>query len=208
MNGAFGLTSLAIGVVIVISAVSWLTKAPIERGQKAFLATSINEILPSDVDSVAVVENRFEFKNPALGTEDPQWIYPVVKQGDWQGAAITAIAPDGYTGDIQLLIGIREDSSLFGVRVLAHKETPGLGDDIEFSRSNWITAFDDASLQRLSKELWTVKKDGGAFDQFTGATITPRAVVHAVYRVINWHEQGGNHALQAEYQRQRSIGSE
>ena len=75
--------------------------------------------------------------------------------------------------------------------MISHKETPGLGDDIELRHSSWIKSFDQASLQSLTQQQWAVKKDGGQFDQFTGATITPRAVVNAVYRVLSWYEKEG-----------------
>jgi electron transport complex protein RnfG len=96
------------------------------------------------------------------------------------------IAPDGYSGNIELLIGVNADSSLAGVRVLSHKETPGLGDKIELAKSDWILAFEGAHMAVNRDESWAVKKDGGRFDQFTGATITPRAIVNATARSIEF----------------------
>jgi electron transport complex protein RnfG len=93
---------------------------------------------------------------------------------------IAAVAPDGYSGSIRLLVGINRDGSLAGVRTLAHRETPGLGDRIEAQRDDWILGFAGKSLDRPALQAWRVKRDGGVFDQFTGATITPRAVVRAV----------------------------
>lgn len=93
-------------------------------------------------------------------------------------------APDGYNGNIRLLLGIDFNSTILGVRVISHKETPGLGDPIEIEKSNWILGFNQKSLQRPDNEGWAVKRDGGDFDQFTGATISPRAVVKAVHTAL------------------------
>ena len=98
------------------------------------------------------------------------------------------VAPDGYNGDIHLLTGILADGRISGVRVVSHKETPGLGDPIELDRSDWILAFTSRSLEDPGPEAWGVRRDGGIFDQFTGATITPRAVVEAVQRVLEYHQ--------------------
>ncbi|WP_018948569.1 electron transport complex subunit RsxG [Thioalkalivibrio sp. ALMg11] len=105
------------------------------------------------------------------------------------GIVFSAVAPDGYSGNIHLLIGIDRDGELQGVRVSAHRETPGLGDTIEAERSDWIRSFDGRSLGDPPAEGWHVRKDGGVFDQFTGATITPRAVVRAVYRTLEYFAQ-------------------
>jgi len=101
----------------------------------------------------------------------------------------TPVAPDGYSGSIKLLVGVYADGTLAGVRVLAHKETPGLGDAIEATRSDWILTFEGKSLNNPPPKAWAVKKDGGAFDQFTGATITPRAVVKAARQFLIYFQQ-------------------
>lgn len=93
-------------------------------------------------------------------------------------------APDGYNGDIRLLIGINAAGSILGVRVISHRETPGLGDPIEAEKSDWIHGFKQKSLKTPQSSGWAVKKDGGEFDQFTGATISPRAVVRAVHTTL------------------------
>ena len=99
-----------------------------------------------------------------------------------------ATARDGYSGDIKLLIGVRQDGSLGGVRVIAHKETPGLGDYIDIAKDNWIKSFDDLSLTSRPSKQWQVKKDGGQFDYMAGATITPRAVVKATHKALTYVE--------------------
>jgi electron transport complex protein RnfG len=94
---------------------------------------------------------------------------------------LKATTAKGYSGDIEFAMAVRPDGKIMGVRVIRHRETPGLGDLIETARSSWIRAFEGKSLENPQEALWHVKKDGGMFDQFTGATITPRAVVKGVY---------------------------
>ncbi len=104
-------------------------------------------------------------------------------QGDATGYIIQTTAA-GYAGDITLLIGVDDAGTILGVRVLAHSETPGLGDKIELAKNDWVLSFNGHSLSNTSEQQWAVKKDGGEFDQFSGATITPRAVVTAVHRTL------------------------
>ncbi|MCH7882746.1 MAG: RnfABCDGE type electron transport complex subunit G, partial [Proteobacteria bacterium] len=99
------------------------------------------------------------------------------------------IAPNGYSGRIHLLVGIYFDGSLAGVRAVKHAETPGLGDAIELQKSDWMHSFEKRSLDRPGSKLWKVKRDGGVFDQFTGATITPRAVVEAVKNTLLYYQK-------------------
>ncbi len=101
----------------------------------------------------------------------------------------TSVAPDGYSGEIRLLVGVLADGSISGVRVLAHRETPGLGDPIEIERSDWITGFNGRSLGNPVLAQWDVARYGGDFDAFTGATITPRAVVRAVKNTLIYFAQ-------------------
>ena len=138
-------------------------------------------ILPTASGPTATVEVH----DPAsLGTDQPVTVYRARKDGRPIAVVLTAIAPDGYSGRIKLLIGILFDGTVVGVRVVSHHETPGLGDAIEVERSDWIIRFSGRSLRNPPAEHWKVKRDGGVFDQFTGATITPRAVVNAVHRAL------------------------
>ena len=101
-------------------------------------------------------------------------------------AAIKTVAPNGYSGNIELLIAVNTDGSVSGVRTLQHKETPGLGDKIELRKSDWITKFKGKKVLKNNDDRWAVTKDGGMFDQFTGATITPRAVVETVKKTVDY----------------------
>jgi electron transport complex protein RnfG len=111
-------------------------------------------------------------------------VYRGRKLGQPVAAVLTTIVPNGYSGPIKLLVAVRYDGSLGGVRVLAHKETPGLGDKVEEGRSDWIYSFNGKSIGNPTLEKWKVKRDGGVFDQFTGATITPRSIVAAVKKTL------------------------
>lgn len=107
-----------------------------------------------------------------------------------RGGEVVAVAFEwdtpGYSGTIRLLLGVRRDGTILGVRVLSHSETPGLGDKIDVRKHPWIHSFDDRSLGNPAETGWRVKQDGGQFDQFAGATITPRAVVSAVHEGLRF----------------------
>lgn len=122
----------------------------------------------------------------ALGLKNGGDINIARDNGQAIAAIIPAVAPDGYSGDIKLIIGINADGSLAGVRALSHNETPGLGDKVDLKKSSWILGFNGKSLTNPDLDGWAVKKDGGEFDQFTGATITPRAVVNQVKRALEY----------------------
>ena len=163
------------------------TKDIIAEAQRAALEASLNQLVPADRYDNRVVEDRIEVAAPEwLGTDRPVTVYRARKNGQPVALFATPAAPDGYSGPIQLLIGVYADGTLAGVRVLAHKETPGLGDGIDEKRSPWILAFAGKSLANPRLDGWKVKKDGGAFDQFTGATITPRAVVKATRTFLEY----------------------
>ena len=116
-------------------------------------------------------------------------VYRARSEGRPVAAAMKLRANDGYNGRIDLLIGVYANGEVSGVRVLSHRETPGLGDGIDIARSDWILDFNGKSLRSPEPAGWTVERDGGVFDQFTGATITPRAVVHAVRRALEYFEE-------------------
>lgn len=161
------------------------TREQIAANEQAFLINSLNEVLPAtEYDNDLLADTTQITDADALGTESPVTVYRARKEGRAVAALFTVTAPDGYSGDIRLLVGIRFDGSLSGVRAVNHRETPGLGDAIEVSRSDWILGLAGRSLSDPQEARWKVKKDGGEFDQFTGATITPRAVVQAVKKAL------------------------
>ena len=163
------------------------TRDIIAEAQRQALEANLNQLVPADRYDNRITEDAIEVAAPEwLGTDQPVTVYRARKDGQPVALFAAPYAPDGYSGPIQLLIGVYADGALAGVRVLAHKETPGLGDSIEERRSPWILAFTGKSLGNPDPARWKVKKDGGAFDQFTGATITPRAVVKATRKFLEY----------------------
>jgi electron transport complex protein RnfG len=167
-----------------------VTRAPIEASEKAARLSLFKEILPAqNYDNDLLASQVTIAPNALLGNRLPSIANVAKKQQQTAGIILEAIAHDGYSGDIKLLIAIRADGSISGVRVLAHKETPGLGDYIDIAHGNWIKLFDNESLQKTPLEKWQVKKDGGQYDYMVGATITPRAVVKAVRQTLQFYQQ-------------------
>ena len=163
------------------------TKDTIAEAQRAALEATLNQLVPADRYDNRITEDHLEVVAPEwLGTDQPVTVYRARKAGQPVALFATPVAPDGYSGPIQLLVGVYADGTLAGVRVLAHKETPGLGDAIDEKRAPWILGFAGKSLSKPALDGWKVKKDGGSFDQFTGATITPRAVVKATRRFLEY----------------------
>jgi len=150
----------------------------------------ISQIVPHASFDNDIIKDTLDIAPDALlGTENPTVAYRARLQGQPSALVLEAIAPDGYSGKIFLLVAIRANGEVAGVRVVAHKETPGLGDYIEIGKSNWIKGFDGTSQERYSDAGWKVKKDGGQFDYMAGATITPRAVVKAVHKTLQYFAQ-------------------
>lgn len=188
-----GGTVLALFAAITSLAIGWTylgTQAQIELAVRRAEARQLMEIFPADTHDNELVDDTFvlDAGTPLLGLRQNRQGYRV-RQGDRViGVILPATARDGYSGDIRALVGVRSDGSIAGVRVVAHKETPGLGDKVDLRKSRWILGFNDRSLQNPAISDWTVSKDGGAFDQFTGATVTPRAVVVATRRALEYAE--------------------
>jgi electron transport complex protein RnfG len=135
-----------------------------------------------------MVDDTFtlEAETPLLGIREARQGYRVRQNGTVIGVILPATARDGYSGDIRALVGIRRDGTVAGVRVVAHRETPGLGDKVDIRKSDWVIDFNRRSLADPNLAGWNVKKDGGVFDQFTGATVTPRAVILATRRALEY----------------------
>lgn len=166
------------------------TQERIAANEKAALLRSLHSIIsPQSHDNDIFTDTIEAHSRQLLGSEKPVTVYRARMQGKPIAVVFAPIAPDGYNGAIKLLVGVRYDGTLAGVRVVSHRETPGLGDGIEAERSDWILDFTGRSLTNPGKRGWNVKKDGGVFDQFTGATITPRAVIKAVYSSLLYYRQ-------------------
>ena len=180
--GLFALFGTGLLIWIGIS-----TEDRIQTNEHATLLKQLKEIVPADRYNNDLVANTLLVTAPnALGSKKALTIYRARLNNKPIAAILTAIAPDGYSGNIHLLIGVYADGKLAGVRAIKHKETPGLGDAVEAKRSDWILNFTGKSLTNPSIEQWKVQKDGGTFDSFTGATITPRAVVKATRKALEY----------------------
>ncbi len=169
------LALFALFTALVLAISDELTRGPIADRATEDLNASLIQVIPADIHDNDLAGDRIE----VMDGETPVTVYQAKAGGAVTGAAFEQTGY-GYGGAIKVLIGIDPAGELLGVRVLAHAETPGLGDKIETAKGDWIYGFEGKSLQDPAPERWKVKRDGGAFDQFSGATITPRAVVAAV----------------------------
>lgn len=185
-------TLLGIFAIITTGGIAFTeanTRERIAQREQQILQDKLNKLIRADQydndlagDAIRVTDNR-------LGSSKPQVIYRARKSLQPVACIISSVAPDGYSGSIDLLVAVRFDGALLGVRVIRHRETPGLGDPIEENKSRWIFQFDNKSLQQPAPGKWKVRKDKGEFDQLTSATITSRAVVKAIYNTLQYHAQ-------------------
>lgn len=190
VRGAWLLAAFAIAATGLLAIIHSATESSIAENKRQALLRQLNEVLPAEEYDNALVQDTHPIMQPeALGLRDEEAFYVARKNGDVRCILLPAIARDGYSGDIKLLIGILSNGELSGVRVTEHKETPGLGDAIEVRKSDWILDFIGKSLNRPRPQYWAVKKDGGEFDGLTGATITPRAVVKAVKNALLYFDE-------------------
>ena len=180
------LTGFAIAGAALVGITFSNTEDDIRLNERRTLLRELNTIIPQDrydndllLDSITIEADR-----TYLGTDEPAQVYRARLDGKDVAVVFPASAPNGYNGPIDLLVGIYVDGTVAGVRVVRHRETPGLGDAVSVTHSDWILGFDGRSLDDPKPGQWKVKRDGGIFDQFTGATITPRAVVKAVHNAL------------------------
>ncbi|MFV9616132.1 MAG: electron transport complex subunit RsxG [Gammaproteobacteria bacterium] len=169
------------------------TEDDIKYNEKLTLLRKLNNIIPAESYNNDLLLDTITIKpSTLLSTKEESLAYRARKNDQNVAVVFSSIAPSGYNGSIHLLVGVKADGTLSGVRVVKHRETPGLGDVVEISRSNWILGFNDKSLSNPDNKGWKVKRDGGVFDQFTGATITPRAVVNAVHDALLYFKKNQN----------------
>jgi len=188
-NGAI-LALFALISTGLIAITHLITKDKIAEEIEAAMARRLNEIIPAkEYDNDVYHDCKLVQNEELLGSPDPLKIYRMRNQAENYAVFMTSVAPDGYAAKINLVIGIYNNGEIAGVRVTEHQETPGLGDKIEIEKSDWISQFNGLSLTNTQDELWKVSKDGGQFDALTGATITPRAIVKAVYKSLVFFQQ-------------------
>lgn len=182
------LALFAVVTTLLISGTYLLTRERISEQKRLAEEKALLEIVPRDRHDNSMLDDVIPVGSDAAGlglTQDMR-IYRARRGGEVIAAIIPVTAPDGYTGAIELIVGVNADGSVAGVRALSHKETPGLGDKVDIKKSDWILGFNGRSLDNPAPAAWAVKKDKGVFDQFTGATITPRAVVAATLRALQY----------------------
>lgn len=185
MRSGFLLGLIALIGTSLLAGVNELTHERILEQEKRRVLQQLNEIVPLATYNNNLLEDTIEVSDETFFRDpEPVTVYRARMDGQPVAALMRVTAPDGYNGDIHLLIGIDPGGAVLGVRVVSHRETPGLGDPIEIERSDWILDFNQTSLHDPQQSGWAVKRDGGVFDQFTGATISPRAVVKTVHNTL------------------------
>lgn len=196
-----GLTLAALAAVCTaLVAITWHLTAPrIAQNEQAALERNLSPTLADLLYDNNLTESELVIEPPhELPGEEPARIYRVWSGDEPVAAVFVVEEPGGYAGPIRLLIGIEYSGEISGVRVLSHHETPGLGDQIEADKSDWLQQFGAASLESPPRERWAVRRDGGAFDQITGATVTTRAVVRAVKQTLLYFEANRDFIFAAE----------
>jgi electron transport complex protein RnfG len=185
------LAAFAVGGTGLVAFTHKMTDEKIADNERQALLASLSQMVPADSIDNDIVTDTLTVSDPEHLGSPETLVYLGRKAGEPVAAVFTSVVPDGYSGPIKLLVAVGVDGRLGGVRVVSHKETPGLGDKIEIEKSNWVHSFDGRSLSSPPENRWKVKRDGGIFDQFTGATITPRSIVKAVKNTLIYYRDHG-----------------
>ena len=179
----------AVVTVALVASIQQVTAPRISAAERAAQTQLLSQLLPAGSFDNLLQDSQVRLApDPLLGNLHGKTAYLARLHGQPSAIILPVTAPDGYSGAIQLLVAIKANGQLAGVRVLKHKETPGLGDKIELAKSLWVRGFDGKNLHDPAESGWAVKKDQGQFDQFAGATITPRAVVKAVHQALQYFD--------------------
>lgn len=181
----------------LLSGTHALTADAIDRAERELLHALLTQVMPPAGHDNDLTQSQISLPaDPLLGLKRPGQGYLARLNGKPAGVILEAVAPDGYAGEIRLIVGIHADGRLGGVRVVSHQETPGLADYIEIKRSPWIAQFAGRALDDPAESAWAVRKDGGDFDYRTGATVTPRAIVKAVRKALQYFDRERERLLQ------------
>jgi electron transport complex protein RnfG len=190
LQTAINLVFFAVLATAILASTYFLTRDEIKKSEDAEKMKLINQLVPVALYDNDIIKDTLAIPaDELLGTEDTTLAYRARLNGEDSAVVLESVAPDGYSGRIWLILAVRANGELAGVRVVTHKETPGLGDYIELPKSPWIKGFDGKSRAQYKDADWKVKKDGGQFDYMAGATITPRAIVKAVNKALIYFEQ-------------------
>ncbi len=194
LSASLGLVCGAMAFLMLLS--NALTEGPIKAQLLEDQLAVLRQVLPAQLYNNNPLADAVTLEDKELG---PIEVFPARLDGKLTGFAMN-ISNVGYAGPVLQMVAIDTEGKILGVRVLAHKETPGLADRIDVTKDDWITRFDGLSLANTSQDKWKVKKDGGQFDQFAGATITPRAVVKSVFQALQFQERHINELANKEVQ--------
>jgi len=179
------LAGFALLASVLLGVTNCSTEDTIQQRLNEDLIKSLEEVVPAALYDNYMLQDTLTIPSAEFNIgANETLVYLAKKSGKVTAVCFKFIAPDGYSGAINMIIGVDRDGNILGARVLSHKETPGLGDKIEVAKSDWILNFVGRSLDNLTPAQWAVKKDGGIFDQFAGATITPRKSVQAINRAL------------------------
>lgn len=206
MRAALRLGMVALAGSFLLAGIHELTRERVAARSHAQALARLAAVLPPALYDNDPLADTLWLEDPRLGP-GRQRVHRARRDGRVVAVAITATAADGYAGPIGFITGIDRDGRILGVRVLAHAETPGLGDPIEEQRSDWIHGFTGRRLGEPPLPGWTVRRDGGDFDQFTGATITPRALTRAIARVLQFHADAHAWLHDADHQDPPATGT-
>ncbi|KZN31790.1 electron transport complex subunit RsxG [Pseudoalteromonas luteoviolacea] len=195
-NGAI-LTAFALATTGSVALVQQLTAPRIEAQEKKHLMRTLTQVIPADKYNNQLYLDCIESDATELGPNGPHRIYRAKLDDQPIALLVQHITPEGYSGNINMLTAVYANATISGVRITQHKETPGLGDKVEIKKSDWVNSFIGQKATSGNDARFNVKKDGGVFDQFTGATITPRAVVKSV-NAATWYAHQNFDALFAQ----------
>ncbi|WP_052702321.1 electron transport complex subunit RsxG [Marinomonas sp. S3726] len=189
-KNSIGLGIFAIVTAGLIAVTQQVTQERIESNVLQAQQAAFSEILPDQYYDNDLYKSQVTLDpDLLLGTKEASFAYIGRVNGEFSGIIFESIAPGGYNGSMSLLVAINRDGVVTGSRVIRHQETPGLGDKIDMKKSDWMRSFENKSFENLDIKQWKVKRDNGHFDQFTGATITPRAIVKSVKNTLEYFHQ-------------------
>ena len=185
----------ALLAALVLGLINLLTTDRIIAQQQVAERNALSEVLPSEFHDNDLLRDAvlLDPQSPdyaaldLLSLTEAKRAYIARKGQEFTGIILPSTVHNGYSGDIEMLVGILANGEVSGVRVLSHSETPGLGDKIDIRIADWILTFNGRTLENTAPSQWRVVKEGGEFDQFVGATVTPRAVIGGVYRVLEFY---------------------
>ena len=189
LRNSSALALFALLTAALLAATQNVTEPKILAAERAAQQRALLEIVPDGLHNNDLLADTYpipEQRWPLLGLDKGGRAHIAKRDGQPVAVIVPAVSKSGYSGDIAMIMGFTIEGELLGVRVTQHKETPGLGDKVELKKSDWILSFNSLSLNNTPREAWAVKKEGGSFEQFTGATITPRAVIEQVLAGLDY----------------------